>query len=171
MKANTACSAHSLSRCCLAAKVDLHRRFGVVIGLEELEFTSLETTHAGDDAAWKHLHAVEEVADIGVVEATRARDASLGLAEFLLQLQEVLIGFEIWIGFERGDEASGSLSQLILDLGSLGRPLVLVGDGLVAQVGDFFEHTFLVLCVALDRLDQVGDEIMASLEFRVDVRP
>ena len=110
---------------CLGAEVDLHRGLGVVVGLEEFELARFEAADAGDDAAGEHLDTVEEIADVGVVETPGAGDAGFGLAEFVLQLEEVLIGLEIGIGFERRDQTAGGLAELILDLGRSAGPLFL----------------------------------------------
>ena len=99
----------------------------------------------------------------------READAVLGRGQLFLQGQEVLVRLQVGIGFGDGEQRLARAGELVL-----GRGVLADGLGahrLVAGLDDAFERLLLVGGVALDRLDEVGDQVVAALELHVDLRP
>ena len=70
---------------------------------------------------------------------------------------------------DHGEQRLERVGQHVVGLGRLGRALGLHHRG--PGLGDALEHALLVGGVALDRLDQVGDEVDPALELDVDLVP
>ena len=93
-----------------------------------------------------------------------------------LQLLEVLVGLQVGIVLLNSDELAESRAEFALSLLEL---LQLLGSegfgiegdlrGLRASVDDVFERLLLVLSVALDGFDEVGDEVGTTLIGRLYV--
>ena len=93
-----------------------------------------------------------------------------------LQLLEVLVGLQVGIVLLNSDELAESRAEFALSLLEL---LQLLGSegfgiegdlrGLRASVDDVFERFLLVLGVALDGFDEVGDEVSTTLISRLYV--
>jgi hypothetical protein len=64
---------------------------------------------------------------------------------------------------------SGYAGQHVVGLGGGGRPLGI--DGHVSRLGDLLERLTLVGRIALDGLDEIGDEVVPTLELDVDLGP
>ena len=104
-----------------------------------------------------------------VVDLTADGDLVLRLRELCLELLEVLGRPELGIGLGDGEQPAEGLAEDPLGLGGLGGPLCLLGRS--ARVRDGLEGLTLVRRVALDRLDEVRDEVPAPLELDLDLRP
>ena len=87
-----------------------------------------------------------------------------------LQLLEVLAGPQHRVGLGHREQPSERLRQLVLLRGLLGRA-GSGGDGRRPGTGDLVEHAALVGRVALDRLDQVRDEVVPAVQLDVDLPP
>src|SRR5690606_24644278 len=107
------------------------------------------------------------------------RDLVLGRRQFLGELHHVLVGLEVGIALLQGEESTQGAREARLSAhealhcadvpGVRGRPLPGV-RGLAARSDDRFEGLALVLHVALRRLHEVRDEVVATLELHVDLR-
>src|SRR5690606_17678929 len=86
------------------------------------------------------------------------------------QLQEVLVGLEVGIGLSESKKATERLRQDVLLRGLLCRRGSR-GRGGGSRLGDSLKGLAFVFGVALDGLDQVGDEIVATLQLDVDLAP
>src|SRR6266850_683258 len=141
-----------------------------VVGAVELEILALDEAEEQRDLVGRE--AVDrgvEIADDGVVVATRALDRLLELAERGLELAKALVRLEVGIRLGEREELPQGARQLVLRLGArLGR---LRRHGRAAGADDLVERRPLVGGVALHGLDQVGHQIGAALELDVDVRP
>ena len=105
-----------------------------------------------------------------VVELPRVGHSALGGGQLLLQGEEVLVGLEVGVGLAQGEQLAQRAGELVAGLGLAGGR-VGCGDGGVAGLHDGVERLLLVGGVALDGLDEVGDEVDAPLELHVDLRP
>ena len=155
--------------------------FGLaLLGLFDLEQAGrLEVEHAGDD------HRGEGLAP-GVVEHHRVviglpgeGDLVLGGGQFLLQGQHVLVGLQVGIGLGHGEKPAQHAGQLAfraaqgrhgLRIARVLRGLLSGGSRGVAGLDHGLQRFPLVLHVALGRLDQVGDQVVAAFELHVDLR-
>ena len=129
----------------------------------------VEVEHAGEDHARELLDLRVVAQHAVVVELPRVGDAVLGRGELLLQVQEVLVGLEVGVGLGHREQAASARRSGRSRPG----PARPAPCALIARCGpgDRFERAPLVRGVALDRLDQVGDEVVAALELHVDLRP
>ncbi len=96
-------------------------------------------------------------------------DGIFDLAQRILQGREALDGAELRVGFGEREQAFQRAGQHVFGLGLVGR--AGGAHGAIAGVDDGFKSAFLVAGVALDGLDEVGDEVVAPLELDVDVSP
>ena len=112
------------------------------------------------------------VTHVAVVEAARELDLVLGGGQLLLEIGEGGDGLEVGVVLGYREQAAQALAQHVLGLADLGGVAGGAGrDCGCPRVGDRFEGAALVPDVALDRLDQVRDQVVAALELDVDLRP
>ena len=149
-------------------EVDPRRLALLADGLEVLG--PLDVEDAGDDVARHRLDLGVEVAHGGVVVAAGRGDPVLGGGQLVLQGQEVLVGLEVGVGLDDGEQAAERLAEHVLALGLLGRRLARCHRGR-AGLDDVLERAPLVGGVALDRLDQVADQVVPAGELDVDLAP
>ena len=93
----------------------------------------------------------------------------LEVRELALQLLKVLVGFEIRVGLAQREELPERPGQCILGSGLRRDVSGRGGNRRIARPHHGFERTPLVSSIALHRLDQVGNEIVALLGLHVDV--
>ena len=129
----------------------------------------LEAECSGDYAAGEHLALVAIVSHVTVVEAPCRLDSVFGVDQFLLQLEEIAVGFELRVVFHHRQHLLQGVDQLAL-VGLLVDGS-LTGHALGAKLSDALEDLLFVGRVAFDRRNKVGDKIVAALEFGVDVAP
>src|SRR6185369_17350864 len=72
-----------------------HRFFFAFCGFEKFPF--LEVKHAGNHIAWEHVDLVAEFQYISIVETARRLYLVFRIRKFALQLQKILIGFQIGV--------------------------------------------------------------------------
>jgi hypothetical protein len=91
------------------------------------------------------------------------------VGELLLQLAEVRVRLQLRVVLADRQQPAQRLGDLVLRVGELTRlgDLQRLGTGL----GDGLEGLALVAGVALDRVHQVGDEVVAALQLGVDLGP
>ncbi len=129
----------------------------------------LEAEHVGDDVRGEDLLAHVELHDVVVVELPGVGDLALGPGQLLLEHEEVLVGLELGVALGHGEQGLQGAGQHVVGLA-----LVLDGlgvDGRGPGLGHALENAALVLGVALDGLDQVGNEVVAAAELDVDLGP
>src|SRR5690348_11016768 len=76
---------------------------GVIVRQVE-ELALLEAQGLGDHVAGEDLHLDVQVAGVGVVEAAGGLDLILGVAQLVLEVQEVLVGLQVRIRFGNREE-------------------------------------------------------------------
>lgn len=120
--------------------------------------------------------AVRKLEDVGVIDLDRVvvtfpgdGDAIFGAGEFVLQAEEIFVGFELRIVFDDGQEAADGAVELAVGGDFVGRSLCVEQGG--TGFGDFAVNGFFVGGKTFDGGDEVGDEIGATLELDVDLRP
>ena len=87
----------------------------------------------------------------------------------MFSLSELLRSLQLGIILGHGEQTLQRSGELILGDGlALGRGGL---HGLGAELGNVFERPFFVRGVALDGLDQVGDQVVPPLELHINVRP
>ena len=133
------------------------------------KFALDETEHTADEIGWENLEFGVEVADIAVVEAAGSLDLVFRVGEFVLEFQEVRVGFQIRIGFRQSKDGLERARERIFCNGFVMRACGGHGGG--AGGGDFLERSRFMRGIALDRGDQVWDQVVAALQLNVDVRP
>src|SRR5690606_10201765 len=152
----------------VVSELDRRGRAGGLVGLEVLTAIELE------DLREVHRRELLELVVAGehgvVVELPRVRHPTLGGRELLLQREEVLVRLEVRVGLTEGEQLPERPGQLVLDLRlRLGRVRSL--DGGVAGPDHGVEGLALVGRVPLHRLDEVRDQVEASLQLDVDLGP
>ena len=145
----------------------VRRCFFSLCNLKEVAFRKAE--HIADQIRRKHLELGVEIADNAVIEASRGLEMVFEFGELPLKFEEVLVRFEIWIRLREREEALQSLTQHVFR----GR---MVSDGLrahrhVARLDDFLECAGFMRRISFDRFNEIRDEISASFELDVNVRP
>ncbi len=129
----------------------------------------LECEHAGDDVGGELLDLGVQVADHGVVIPPRVLEGILDLIEIRLELREVLNRAQLRIGLGKREERFKRLGEQPFSLGI--SCWTLDRHGARAGVDHVFKGLALMARVAFDCLHQIGDQVVASLELNVDVRP
>ena len=90
------------------------------------------------------------------------------LASSGLELLEIGVGLEVGIGLAQSDETPERAGERALGGGLLGR--AARSQRRVAGLDHGLERRALMAGIALHRLDEVRDEVVALLELHVDVR-
>src|SRR3954447_822973 len=151
------------------SELDLGNLGRALLGLEV--FALLEVEHARDEVRWEGLNLRVELLHAVVVELPRVRNAILGRGQLFLQIQEVLIRLEVGVVLRQREPLAQGTGEHVLGLCLLRGAGLLRLDRAVAGLHDFLERLALVGGVALDRLDEVRDQIVATLELHSDLRP
>src|SRR5215510_3207082 len=134
------------------------------------EFRFLEVEHQGDDRRGKRLHAPVVILNVRVVEAAGRLDTVLGVGEFALQGEEVLVRLQLGVILGHREQPAEGLDEWPLGGGLSSWRLPTGGGGGGSGVGDPFEYLAFVRSVSFDGLDEVGDQVVAPAQFGVDVR-
>src|SRR5690606_2788625 len=150
---------------------------GLAVG--ELEHADrLEPELAGDQVGGHGLDRVVVAHPGVVVGLARVGDPVLSRGQLLLELAEVFARFEVGISFRQREQPPEHAAEGALGLGELrhgagvaDRALRLLPDllGLVAGPDHRLERLAFVLHVALDRLDQPRDQVVAPFQLHVDL--
>ena len=135
--------------------------------LEEL--ACLETQLTGEQVVGEDLDLGVELAHAAVVKPARRLDLVFGVDDGLLQLQEVLARLKL--GICLGDREQRLQRLLHVPLGDTRFGGALDRDRLGARPRHILEDGLLMRRVSLDRLDEVGKQIGATLELVGDVAP
>ncbi len=90
--------------------------------------------------------------------------------QLFLQCNEVLVGFQVRVGLSQGEEGSQGLGQCVFDLCPLFYAS-LKRCRLLARPDDLIECLPFVGGIALDGLDQVGNQVMTPLELHINGAP
>jgi len=99
----------------------------------------------------------------------RERDLVLRRGQFLLEGEHVGVALQVGVVLGHGEQRLQGLAEEVLRLG-----LVLHAgdiDGLLARLRDVLEDFPLVLQIPLRRVDEVGDQVVPTLELNVDLGP
>src|SRR5437588_10640474 len=136
-------------------------------GLEGL--LVMEPEQAGEDVAREGAGGVVHAQHGVVVVLAGVGDLALGVVQLMLESDERGAGLEVRVALGHREEALQGLGQGVLGLG-LGRR-GLGADRSRPGRGDGLQGVALVGGVALDRLHQVGDEVVAALELHADLGP
>ena len=148
-------------------ELHFHRLFLAISDFEK--FALRETEQACDDIAREHIDLVVERQHVTIVEAAGSLNLVFRVRELPLQLEEVLVGLEIRIGFRDCKQALQRIREHIFGL-----RLVRGGTGLHrsgARSGHFLKHAGLMRGIALDRIDEIRNQIVAALELHIDIAP
>src|SRR5664279_699560 len=139
------------------------------LGLGREELTLGEAHRPGNEDVREDLQRVVVVEDAGVVMLPRERNLVLGRGQLLLEREDVLVGLQLRVVLDYREERAEGTGQHILGPGLGGRPLSTGGDRACARLGDLRQDALLEVHVALDRVDQVGDQVVAALELDLDL--
>ena len=154
---------------CVANLLELDGR-GLAGGFNCLEALALlKLEDAGKDNGRERLDGVVVAEHAVVVALARVAHLVLGVLECSLELHKVGVRLKVGVGLGHGKELAQCTGQHVV-----GFHFGLGGGGAyggVARVDHGGERVLLVLGVALDGLDQVGDQVVAALQLRVDVLP
>ena len=96
-------------------------------------------------------------------------DLVLRAGELFLKLHEVLVRLQVRVALREREQLAQRAGEHVLGLG-----LIVYARGvdrLLTGLDDRLERLPLVGGVALDRVHEVGDQVVATLELDVDVRP
>ena len=101
-------------------------------------------------------------------------DLVLGRRQLLLELHDVLVGLEVGVVLDEGEQLAQGAGQEVLGLGGLsgvGRARLLGGDGGGPSLDDPRQGLLLEVHVALDGVDEVRDQVVPALELHADLVP
>ena len=105
-------------------------------------------------------------------------NAVLGPFELGLQFEEILVGLQVGILLRNGDQTSQSRSHLLLRLLKLGqllgrqvRCIQFERHGLGTGFDHLGKSSLLMRGIALDGIDQIGDQVGTTLVLRLDIGP
>jgi len=160
-----------------SVEVDGGDDVGAGLGLEDRVLLREVQRRHGDDHAGEEGSALLVVVRHGrVVPGSRRADAVLGALELGLQGDEVLAGLEVRVVLGDDQQLAERTGELVLGRQEgfelLGADIVHVDVGLSdrrTRGGDFGEDLLFVAGVALDRGDQVGNQVGSALVLGVDV--
>ena len=153
-------------------ELELHLRRIRRIGCRHLEiFPRLaEAEHLGGQVGRESTDLAVELLDRGVVVGTRHGDPVLRALQLILELREVRAALEVRVGFHRRQEARKrcrhrgiGLTHLFERSGS--NRCVEFRAGL----GHADEHRRFLPRDALDRLDEVADQVSTALQLHLDL--
>ena len=99
----------------------------------------------------------------------READLVLGRRQLLLEGEDVLVGLELGIVLDDGEQGAQGSGQHVLGLGLFGRSLGARRNGVGPRFGDLGQDILLEVHVALDRVDEVRDEIVPALQLDLDL--
>ena len=139
----------------------------IVLDVEELARRVVE--RLGQDARRERLDRRVQEPDLVVVVLPRVGDLRLGAGELLLQRQEVRVGLQVGVVLGDGEQLAEPGADGVLRVGLTGDALGALGAA--PRLGDLLEGLALVGRVPLDRLDQVGDQVVPAPELHVDLGP
>lgn len=129
----------------------------------------LKLEDAGKDDGRERLDGVVVAKHAVVVALARVAHLVLGVFERGLELRKVGVRLKIGVSLGHSEELAQGAGQHVvgfhLGFGRGG------AHGGVARVDHGGKRVLLVFSVALDGLDQVGDQVVAALQLRVDVLP
>src|SRR4029079_3640622 len=109
------------------------RRLGRLgLGVEEL--AGREAADAGDEVAGDRRDRGVVVEDGGVVVLAAERDLVLGRRQLLLELEDVLVGLEVWVVLDDREQRSEGPREGVLGLGLGGGALGAGGNGRGSRV-------------------------------------
>ena len=150
-------------------EADLGGRLGLLRRVVEL--ARLEVEGVGDHGRREDLDQGVVGLDRVVVDAAGDLDLVLGLRQLALELLEVLCGSQLGVLLGDDHQPPDRRAQGGLGAGLLRRGVAVGRDRGAARPGHVLEGLLLVLCVALDRLDQVRDQVVAALQRGLDLGP
>src|ERR1051325_4704271 len=172
-------------RCGLRREVALRRFTRSGVGHGEV-LLLVEARRRRDEARREAAHRDVVVLRHLVVAAALDRDAVLGPLELRLQVEEVLVRFQVGILLDYDEQSRERVRQSCLRLVVLLEGLRIRGDVVRgsgragsngdaadarARLRDGFERLALVRGVALDGVDEIRDEIVAALVVVLDLTP
>ena len=152
-----------------------------------LDLLALELEQGGVLAMAEHTRKEDggESLLVGVVGGDRIieglpreRHLVLSAGQLLLQVGHILVCLQVGVGLGEGEEPAQGAAQHPLGAGQAGDGAGVPGvrgatleasHGGVTGLDDCVEGFLLVLHVALDRLDQVGDEVVPALQLDLDL--
>ena len=125
-----------------------------------------------NDVPWERLQADVVVPNAGVVVAPRVFDLVLSGGQRFLKLEEALHCAQLWIISATANSLriapDNAFSAVAIWAGSPDAP---ADTGVRSCPCDTFERALFVRGVALHRRNKIGHEIMATLEFHINLRP
>src|SRR3989344_5020022 len=149
---------------------NFYRLFGGLFVLAELEeFAGLEAEGASDDIRRELFERILQFLHHTVVEAARRLNFVFRVGEFALKFNEIRIRFEVGVRLGNRKQRLERSRQHILGLRVLSYRLR--AHRFRARFGHFLQSTRFMLRVAFYRLDEIGAEVVSSLELYIDVRP
>src|SRR5438105_8802351 len=162
-----------------ALEADLRRlallhRFG---RLQELRCRKAE--HAGEDAIREGLEARVVFHHRVVIGLARERHLVFGAGELFLQAEHVLIRLQVGILLEDRQEPPERAAERAFGLREalhrrriawLRRRRLRGAHRVAARLDHRLERAALVLHVALDRLDEIRNQVVATLQLHIDLR-
>src|SRR5882724_1571409 len=156
------------------------RRLALLRALGRLQrLRRREHEEVGDEVAREALAADVVVHHRVVVALARERDPVLGARQLFLQREHVLVGLQLRVRLDDGEQPPERARQPRLRLGQPAHRLRAAGcarralrglHGARAGRDDRVERLALVRHVSFGRLHEVGDQVVAPLELHVDLR-
>ena len=120
--------------------------------------------------------AVGKLADVGVIGLDGVvvifagdGDAVFRAGEFILEAEEIFVGFELGVVFDYREESADGAVELAVGGDFVGRSLGVEQGG--ASFRDFAVDGFFVSGEAFDSGDEIRDEVGTALELDVNLRP
>src|SRR5262245_7618894 len=133
------------------------------------KFTRLEAKHARENIRGELLNFGVQVTDDSVVVAAGILNRIFDLRERILEGRKAFNGAKLGIRLGQREETLERAGEHVFRLRFVDR--AGCRHCAIASVNDRFERSFFVPSIALDRFDEVGDQVVAALELHVDVGP
>ena len=130
--------------------------------------STLETEHAGHDVAGEHFASVVQFAGSGIEEPAGGRKLVLDVGKFCLQLQEVLVGLQLGVGFQRNAKPSQRTRKGLVRLDLFIYRGGIHGSGTGGSY--LLESFFLMGGITLDGIYELRHQVKSLLELHIDIR-
>ena len=123
----------------------------------------------GEEVVREDLDLGVQLPDAAVVEPARCLDLVLGVDDRLLELEEVLAGLKLGVGLRHREDRLQRLLHVPFGDARFRRTRHV--QRLRASARDVLENRLLVRGIPLHRLDQIREQVGASLQLHGDVAP
>ena len=125
----------------------------------------VETKRSCNQVAWEHFNCIVHITSRGIIVSAGALDAFFKAGKCLLQVEEFLVSLQVRIILSQRKNSFQCTGQFQFSCTAIFTTCI---HRPAAELYDFFKCSALILGIPLDRIDEVGDEVIALLEIDID---